>query len=87
MPTIAIVEGLNIFIYDERQAKHRQPHFHVVGADIDVSVSLVTLEEIVGTLPRNKRRKILEWARAHQSQLQDIYQRMQNDLPHYKIED
>jgi hypothetical protein len=87
VPTIAIVEGLNIFIYDERRAKHWEPHFHVVGPDLDVSVSLVTLEEIIGELPRNKRKKILEWAQRHQRQLNDIYERIQNDLPHYKIED
>jgi hypothetical protein len=66
MPVVAIVDGVLImFFFND----HDPPHFHVRYGDFQAKVSIATLKFIDGDLPRNKRRRVLEWASEHQEAL------------------
>jgi hypothetical protein len=60
MPTIAMVQGLEILIYP---ADHLPPHFHVRGGDIRMRIEIETgaiMSERGDVTPRH-RRMLREW--------------------------
>lgn len=57
--------AIRVFFYDTQ--KHRQPHFHAVGPDDSMVVSLPDLTIIEGDV--NNKADILEWARNNLSNL------------------
>jgi len=48
---------------------HGRPHFHALHAEHNVVVDIETMEVIVGRMPSNKLRKVIEWATPRQEQL------------------
>jgi len=76
MPTIAIVDGVKIqMFYDD----HTPPHFHAVIGGAEVLISIRSLDVIRGSLPPAKLRRVMAWARRHQSRLALNWIRCQED--------
>ena len=52
---------------------HPPPHIHVEHGGADVTFGIESLEEIEGNLPRRVRRLVVRWARLHQDELRDAW--------------
>ena len=69
MPTFYIIDGVKIVLYFD---DHNPPHFHAIIAEYDALIEIKTLEILEGDLPKNKQKKVLEWAKKHKADLQEI---------------
>jgi len=70
MPTFYIIEGVKIVLYF---GDHNPPHFHAIIAEYDALIEIKTLEVLEGDLPKNKQKKVLEWAKKYKAELQQIW--------------
>lgn len=50
---------------------HAPPHFHVRYAEYRAQINIQTLEPIEGNLPRRALSLVQEWAKEHQTELQE----------------
>ena len=83
MPSIARFRGITIYIYTERDAPHRLPHFHAYYAEYLASFTINPPGLLEGSLPRRQLRLVLAWAELYQDELEENWQRVQNgELPH-----
>lgn len=55
---------------------HGVPHFHIEGPDFRCSVSIASLELIVGAVPASILKDALEWALPHQALLMQTWQEL-----------
>lgn len=65
MPTIAIVDGVRIFMYPR---DHLPPHLHAKFAEFEAQISILTGDVLEGRLPAGKLRVIragLQLGRSH----------------------
>ena len=74
MPTIARVAGVLIRMYFD---DHPTPHFHAVYAGAQAKYVLDGTR-LAGRLPPAKDRAVRAWAAAHQSQLEECWERAAN---------
>lgn len=82
MPTVSLFYGIAIRMYLE---DHNPPHFHVIYAGHEAQVAIVTGGVIEGSLPRNARRLVKEWALARQTELMDNWRRAREGTPIRRI--
>jgi len=73
MPTFYIINGVKIVFYFD---DHNPPHFHAIIAEYDALIQIETLEILEGELPKNKRKKVLEWASKNKAELQEIWDQL-----------
>jgi hypothetical protein len=66
MPTIAIVDGVKIQLFYNG---HGPAHFHAIIGGTEVLIAIRTLEVMRGAMPPGKLRQVIDWARAHQAEL------------------
>ena len=66
MPTIAYFDGIRIFMHSN---DHAPPHFHVVYAEFEASITIVGLAVEQGHLPNRVGRKVYQWANGRESEL------------------
>ena len=66
MPTLSIFYGIVIQIY---WFDHAPPHFHARYAECEAQVDIQAIAILNGSLPRRAEAMVLEWTRAHQSEL------------------
>jgi hypothetical protein len=78
MPSIARFRGITIYIYTERDAPHRLPHFHAYYGEYLASFSIEPPSLLEGSLPRPQLRLVLAWAELYQDELTVNWQRVQN---------
>jgi Domain of unknown function (DUF4160) len=52
------------------------PHFHIEGVEFRCSVSIASLEVIVGTVPAAVLSDALEWARPNQALFMQTWQEL-----------
>jgi hypothetical protein len=64
MPTVAVIDGMKVQFFPN---EHPPPHFHVVFAEYRALVRIDTMTVWQGSLPRNKLRRIMEWATPRQA--------------------
>jgi hypothetical protein len=64
MPIVAIIDGMKVQFFPN---EHPPPHFHVEFAEYRALVRIDTISLWKGTLPRNKLRVVLDWARPRQA--------------------
>ncbi len=78
MPTFCEYRGIKFLMYYE-EGKHHLPHFHLLGKGIDVVFSLsgVLLE---GLLPGQLERIISQWAKEHNIELGENWQRARSKI-------
>lgn len=79
MPTISMFYGVVIQMYWD---DHAPPHFHVLYAEYDATVNIVTLE-VTGDLPKRAKALVLEWAEENRAALMENWTLCeQNQTPH-----
>jgi hypothetical protein len=70
MPIVAIIDGMKVQFFPN---EHPPPHFHVEFAEYRALVRIDTISLWKGTLPRNKLRVVLDWARPRQAILLETW--------------
>lgn len=73
MPTFFIIDGIKIDLYYN---DHMPPHFHAIYAEFEVLIEIETLKIHRGELPKPQQKKVMKWAKAHQTQLKEIWAAM-----------
>jgi hypothetical protein len=63
MPRIARLSSVSIYIYAD---DHAPPHFHVLGQDTDIQVSIATLQIMRGRCRPAAYAEAIEWAAKNQ---------------------
>jgi hypothetical protein len=52
-----------------REKDHEPMHVHLVGGDVNVRIDLASLRIVAGSLPKDLKREVMAWLRAHQVEL------------------
>lgn len=52
-----------------REKDHEPMHVHLVGGDVNVRIDLASLRIVAGILPKDLKREVMAWLRAHQAEL------------------
>ena len=65
---------------------HQPPHFHVRYGDSKAQITIETISILNGTLPPRVFGLVAEWALAHQDELRDDWQLVQNEAMPNKID-
>jgi hypothetical protein len=86
MPRISSFYGITIWMYYDEAHHTGRPHFHAGYGGEEASIDIETFELIAGELPARARRLVIEWARAHQPQLRDNWERARQKQPLVSIE-
>ena len=63
-----------------------RPHFHATYGDDEASIDIESLTVIAGGLPRRATRLVVDWARVHQSELREDWERARRHEPLQPIE-
>jgi hypothetical protein len=66
MPTLAIIEGIEITMY---YADHEPAHFHAIAAEDEIVVAIADMSVIAGHAPPQVVRRVRRWALRHQGEL------------------
>ena len=66
MPRISSFYGIVIAMY---YREHGVPHFHALYEEYEASISIESLDLIVGDLPPGAMRLVKQWASLHQGEL------------------
>jgi len=66
VPTICSFDGITIRMYYD---DHLPAHFHVAFSGEFAKVGIDPITILAGTMPRNIRSKVFEWAAIHQAEL------------------
>lgn len=80
MPEVSRFHGIRICMY-YREQDYKRPHFHALYAGMEMSVDILTLEVIAGSLPLSKRRLVIRWARQHGPELVDAWRSARAEQP------
>lgn len=83
MPTISFFDGIAVRMYYD---DHPPPHFHVAYTEEFAKVGIDPITLLAGTLPRNIRAKVFEWAAIHQSELRANWELARGHQPLLQIE-
>jgi hypothetical protein len=75
VPRISAFYGIVIWMYHDEPHHRGRPHFHATYGEDEASVDIESLAVIAGELPGRARRLVLEWARAHQDELRENWER------------
>jgi hypothetical protein len=81
MPRISAFYGIVIWMYYDEIHHRGRPHFHATYADDEATIDIESLTIIAGELPPRGQRLVIEWARAHQAELQDDWARARRNEP------
>ena len=52
-----------------REKDHEPMHVHLVGGDVNARIDLARLRIVAGSLPKDLKREVMAWLRAHQAEL------------------
>ena len=74
MPQISYFFGIIIKMYFK---DHNPPHFHAEYQGYKAEYNIVTLELLVGEMPRRPHALIIEWASIHRAELLENWARTQ----------
>jgi hypothetical protein len=82
MPEISRFYGIVIRMYF---GDHPPPHIHVQFGDQKALFEFRSLTLVAGSLPARALAMVTEWATLHQQELLDLWQRVENLQPLYKL--
>lgn len=74
MPVVARFYGITIKLYF---SDHTPPHFHAIYGEYNGLFNIKTLELIEGDLPKRAKNLVLEWAKIHQNELMEIWEKQE----------
>lgn len=83
MPQVSAFFGIRIYLYYN---DHAPPHFHAIYAGQQAEFEIATLGVLAGKLPTRAHTLVVEWALAHQAELEANWERARQGLPLEKIE-
>jgi uncharacterized protein DUF4160 len=75
MPRISAFYGIVIWMYHDEIHHLGRPHFHATYGGDEASIDIDNLGVMAGELPPRALRLVTEWARSHQAELHDNWQR------------
>lgn len=73
MPTLSIIDSIKIDVYSR---EHPPPHFHALYAEYEELIVIDSLETYAGYLPKQQRKKVIEWAQDKKPFLKVNFQRL-----------
>jgi hypothetical protein len=76
MPTLSTFYGILIRMFWQ---EHNPPHFHALYGDAEVTINIMTLEILKGSLPRRALALVLEWAVIHREELMEAWNKCSNN--------
>lgn len=85
MPRISAFYGIVIWMYHDEIHHRGRPHFHASYGEDEASIAIESIAVIAGELPPRARRLVAEWARAHQPELRDNWERARRHEPLQQI--
>jgi hypothetical protein len=77
VPVVSYFFG--VVIQMRYRGEHNPPHFHAVYAGMEALIRIDTLVVHAGGLPPAVRRKVIKWARLHQSELLENWERARDN--------
>lgn len=86
MPRISSFYGIVIWMYHDEIHHRGRPHFHATYGDDEASIDLADLSVIAGDLPSRAKRLVRAWARIHQDELVDNWERARRHEPLERID-
>lgn len=86
MPRISAFYGIGIWMYYDETHHLGRPHFHARYGEYEASVDIESFSLIAGELPPRAHRLVVEWARAHQGELRENWDRARGHQPLQPIE-
>lgn len=86
MPRISAFYGIVIWMYHDEIHHRGRPHFHAHYGDDEASIDLESLAVLAGELPSRAARLVAEWAKAHQEELRENWERARRHEPLRQIE-
>lgn len=72
MPIICMFAGIKIYLYVERNEKHKIPHLHAYYGEYSIAVDFDG-NVIEGELPRKKQAMLIAWTMMHDEELRANY--------------
>jgi hypothetical protein len=81
MPRLATVGSVEIRIYFRDTDRHKTPHFHAVGPDEEVLVSLPECRVLAGSMRSADYRRVVQWASENMARLVAEWDRCNPHLP------
>lgn len=72
MPIICMFAGIKIYLYVERNEKHKTPHIHAYYGEYSIAVDFDG-NVIEGELPRKKQAMLIAWTMMHDEELKANY--------------
>lgn len=85
MPVICMFGGIKIYIYIEKDGRHKIPHLHAYYAEDNIVLDFAG-NILEGHLPRKKQAMLIAWTMMHEEELQANYELMlEGQLP-FRIE-
>jgi hypothetical protein len=86
MPRISAFYGIVIWMYHDEAHHGGRPHFHASYGGDEATVDIENLATLAGGLPPRGQRLVVEWAKAHQSELRENWVRARHHQPLAPIE-
>jgi hypothetical protein len=86
VPRVSSFYGIVIWIYHDEIHHRGRPHFHATYGGDEASIDIDNLTVIAGGLPPRATQLALEWARLHQPELRENWERAQRHEPLERIE-
>ena len=68
MPLISSFFGILIYMYKEKEGKHKKPHVHAVFADDKISIASDG-EILAGKLPRKQQKYLEAWVALREDEI------------------
>lgn len=75
MPTYFIIDGVKIELYFK---DHNPPHFHAIFSEYDAMIEIKTQSILNGSLPGNKKKRIIQWAKSNEKTLMAIWNNLKD---------
>lgn len=73
-------------MYHDESHHRGRPHFHASYGKDEASIEIESLTVMAGELPPRAMRLVVEWARAHQEELRENWERARRHQPLQPIE-
>ncbi len=86
VPRISAFYGIVIWMYYDESPHVGRPHFHARYGEDEASVDIDERTILAGELPRRALRLVVEWAREHEAELQENWERARRNEPLEQID-
>ena len=85
MPVSCTFSGIKIYIYVERNERHKIPHLHAYHNEDSIVVDFEG-NVLEGSLPRKKQAMLVAWTMMHEDELRENYALMLEGKLPFRIE-